>query len=53
GFLGTAYGLEIGFSQWMLVGLPLAVVSLPIVWVYLTRLAFPIQISGIPGGRAM
>ena len=53
GFLETSYGYEIGFAQWMLVGLPLTLLSLPIVWVYLTRGAFPIRIGEIPGGRAM
>jgi sodium-dependent dicarboxylate transporter 2/3/5 len=53
GFLATSYDLEIGFAQWMLVGVPLAAASLPVVWLYLTRVAFPIRIREIPGGRAM
>lgn len=32
---------EIGFFQWMQVGLPLAAVFLPLTWWYLTFLAFP------------
>jgi solute carrier family 13 (sodium-dependent dicarboxylate transporter), member 2/3/5 len=51
GFMSTAYGIEIGFAQWMMVGLPLTIVALPIVWVMLTRVVFPIQIKSIPGGR--
>lgn len=53
GFLETSYGYQLGFAQWMLVGVPLAVVALPLVWIYLTRTAFPIRITEIPGGRAM
>ncbi|MDX1675131.1 MAG: DASS family sodium-coupled anion symporter [Longimicrobiales bacterium] len=53
GFLETTYGYELGFARWMLVGLPLSVLALPLVWLYLTRLAFPIGIDEIPGGRAM
>ncbi len=53
GFLQTSYGFEVGFAQWMLVGFPLAALSLPLVWLYLTRAAFPIRIAEIPGGRAM
>ncbi len=53
GFLQTTYDFEVGFARWMLVGVPLALVSLPAVWFYLTRLAFPIRITEIPGGRAM
>jgi solute carrier family 13 (sodium-dependent dicarboxylate transporter), member 2/3/5 len=51
GFMSTAYGIEIGFAQWMMVGLPLTIVALPIVWIMLTRVVFPIQIKTIPGGR--
>jgi solute carrier family 13 (sodium-dependent dicarboxylate transporter), member 2/3/5 len=51
GFMATAYGIEIGFAQWMLVGLPLTVVAIPLVWVMLTRVVFPIKIKAVPGGR--
>lgn len=34
---------EIGFFQWMKVGMPLVVIFLPIVWAYLTYLAFPLE----------
>ncbi|MFW5947313.1 MAG: SLC13 family permease [Gemmatimonadota bacterium] len=53
GFLQTTYDFEIGFARWMLVGVPLAATALPLVWLYLTRAAFPIRIREIPGGRAM
>lgn len=52
GFMSEAYGMEIGFAQWMLVGVPLVVVTLPLAWIVLTRFVFPIQIKEIPGGRA-
>lgn len=32
----------IDFPQWMMVGLPLVVVLLPLAWLYLTRVAFPL-----------
>jgi solute carrier family 13 (sodium-dependent dicarboxylate transporter), member 2/3/5 len=47
--LGT-YGVQIGFAQWLLVGLPLVIVSLPLCWLLLTRVAFPIRLREIPGG---
>lgn len=53
GFLETSYGYEIGFAQWMTVGLPLTAVSLPLAWWVLTRVAFPIRIREIPGGRSV
>ncbi len=51
GFMLEAYGIEIGFAQWMLVGVPLVLVSLPLSWLVLTRFVYPIQIREIPGGR--
>ncbi|MEM1128332.1 MAG: DASS family sodium-coupled anion symporter [Bacteroidota bacterium] len=53
GFMDEAYGFEIGFAQWMLVGVPLVVVGLPVVFVVLTRVAFPIRFNELPGGRAL
>lgn len=40
GFMSETYGMEIGFSQWMLVGVPVVVVLLPVTWLVLTRVAF-------------
>lgn len=40
GFMAKAYGIEIGFAQWMMVGLPVVIVLLPTTWLLLTRLAF-------------
>jgi solute carrier family 13 (sodium-dependent dicarboxylate transporter), member 2/3/5 len=52
GFMLETYGVEIGFAQWMAVGLPLVAVTLPLTWLLLTRVAFPIHIREIPGGPA-
>lgn len=41
-FMAESYTIEIGFVQWMLIGLPLVLVLLPITWFILTRLAFAI-----------
>jgi sodium-dependent dicarboxylate transporter 2/3/5 len=49
-FMLESYGVEVGFAQWMIVGLPLVIVSLPLTWLVLTRLVFPIRIREIPGG---
>jgi solute carrier family 13 (sodium-dependent dicarboxylate transporter), member 2/3/5 len=53
GFIERTYGIEISFIHWMLLGVPLVAVFLPIVWVYLTRIAFPVKIQEIPGGREL
>ena len=37
GFLSETYGIELGFLQWMMFGVPLILVSLPLAWLLLTR----------------
>ncbi|TVQ64709.1 MAG: DASS family sodium-coupled anion symporter [Balneolaceae bacterium] len=53
GYMLETYGVEIGFGQWMMAGLPLVIVSLPLVYVMLTRLVFPIKLTVIPGGYGL
>lgn len=48
-YLLDNHGVEIGFAQWMLVGLPLVIISLPLVFLMLTRLLFPLRIDELPG----
>lgn len=43
GFMSETYGLDIGFAQWMLVGVPLAAVMLPLTWWGLTRWIYPVD----------
>lgn len=44
------YQRSMSFAQWLTVGLPLAAVFLPIAWILLTRVIFPIRIKHIQGG---
>lgn len=53
GYMFETYGVEIGFGQWMMIGLPLVIISLPLVYLTLTRVVFPIQLSIIPGGHGL
>ncbi|PWA09066.1 anion transporter [Pueribacillus theae] len=53
-FAGVAkelYGVTISFAGWMLFGAPLAAVLLILVWVYLVKIAFPMNFKKIPGGK--
>lgn len=52
-YLLDSHGLEIGFGQWMLVGLPLVMIALPLVFVLLTRVIFRLRIGELPGGREL
>jgi sodium-dependent dicarboxylate transporter 2/3/5 len=49
GFFSESYGVEIGFAQWMIVGLPLVAVALPLVYAVLTWV-YPIELDELPGG---
>lgn len=40
GYMQKTHGVTIGFGQWMLLGLPIVLVLLPITWLLLTRFAF-------------
>ena len=51
GFMLETYDRTIGFVEWMAVGLPIVLISLPIMLLILTRVAYPIRIREIPGGR--
>jgi sodium-dependent dicarboxylate transporter 2/3/5 len=44
GFMAENYGIEISFARWMLVGIPVSFVMLPVAWFGLTRILFPCHI---------
>lgn len=50
GFMLDNYGVRIGFAQWMLIGVPLVAISLPVIFLVLTRVLFPIRLKQLPGG---
>ena len=45
GFLQENYDVSIGFAEWMLVGVPISVVLLPICWWLLTGWLYPVRFS--------
>ena len=49
-FVLDNYGVEIGFAQWMLLGVPLVLIGLPLAFLILTKLSFPVHINELPGG---
>lgn len=52
-FLRENYQLEISFVKWMGITMPLVVLFLPVTWLMLTRVVFPIRIKRIPSGREL
>jgi len=55
-FAGIAKSLfpeipQIGFTEWMLIGVPIVLVFLPLTWVYLVNIAVPLRNHTIAGGE--
>lgn len=51
GYLQKTYGYEITFASWMKVGVPLVVIFLPLCWLWLIKIANPMKLEKVPGGR--
>ena len=51
-FMLENYGTSIDFSSWMLVGLPMSAMMLPLAWVALTRWVFKVDFITSDEGRA-
>jgi sodium-dependent dicarboxylate transporter 2/3/5 len=51
-FMLDNYGTSIDFSRWMMVGLPLAALMLPLAWLSLTRWVFKVDFKTSDEGRA-
>jgi len=51
GIVQELYNIEITFSKWILVGLPISITMLFICWKYLTEYAFSFKQQAFPGGK--
>jgi sodium-dependent dicarboxylate transporter 2/3/5 len=49
--LNAILNYEIGFTEWLLIGLPIVIVTLPIVWYILTYILFPPQMDSVEEAR--
>ena len=52
-YLGKVYDVTIGFGQWMLLGVPVVLVTLPVVYFVLTRFSFKLDREEVPGMTAL
>jgi len=52
-YVSEVYQITIGFGQWMLVGVPVAIVSLAFVYIVLTRVMFTLSAGELPGMAAL
>jgi sodium-dependent dicarboxylate transporter 2/3/5 len=53
GVLEENYGIRISFLSWLAFGLPFVGLFLPLAWLWLTRVAYPLEIPEVPGGRTL
>ena len=49
GFMSETYGVTVSFLDWMLVGVPMIALMLPLTWLVLTRIAFPVRLPEVAG----
>lgn len=50
-FLGENYGIALDFGTWMLLGVPLVAVMLPLTWLLLCRVIFPSKDLALTGAN--
>jgi len=50
-FMYENYHFQIGFAQWMLVGIPIVLTGLPLAFIILTRFVYPQKLSIIKGSE--
>ncbi|TVR66484.1 MAG: SLC13/DASS family transporter [Gemmatimonadales bacterium] len=51
GYMAREFEVDVGFGAWMLIGLPVTFILLPITWLLLTRVLFPVG-DGDEGAEA-
>jgi sodium-dependent dicarboxylate transporter 2/3/5 len=49
GMAEKLYGQTISFAGWLAFGLPLSAIMLSLTWLYLTRIAYPLRATALPG----
>src|SRR5699024_1438613 len=51
GAIKEMYGIELSFATWMLFGVPIAWIFIMLVWIYLIKIAYPLNVKSLPGGK--
>ena len=51
--IATPHRMEVSFTQWLALALPLTLVFLPTIWIVLTYFIYPIRLKNIPGGKEL
>jgi sodium-dependent dicarboxylate transporter 2/3/5 len=53
GFVREQYGYEIGFGEWLVIGLPFSVLLLVVVYIMLVKYMYPNKLGKFEGGKAL
>lgn len=53
GYISTELGEDIGFVQWMMLGVPIVIVFIGLAWLLITRVIFKFSLQEIPGGKEL
>ncbi len=53
GFINEHTDIEINFAQWLMLGVPTAIILLVIAWVILTKIVFPVGKANLEGVRKL
>lgn len=52
GFMEQSYNVEIDFARWMIIGIPITVIMLPLTWFLLVNVLYPVNLKANAGTRA-
>lgn len=53
GYISKELGKEVGFAQWMMLGVPIVVSFIALAWFLITRVLFRFDLDEVPGGRQL
>lgn len=53
GYLNKTFGYEITFAKWLMLGVPFVLITLPLCWFLLTKVANPMKLKKVPGGKEL
>lgn len=53
GYIQTELGEDVGFVQWMMLGVPIVITFIALAWLLITRVIFKFTLEEIPGGKQL
>ncbi|WNF39103.1 DASS family sodium-coupled anion symporter [Bacillaceae bacterium IKA-2] len=53
GVVNQLYGVQISFGAWMVFAIPIVIVLMASTWLYLIKVAFPVKMKELPGGKEL